>query len=305
MPNENEQPSAEVVASVAPVMPSMPSPVAMPVPIKYAGFWVRAGALVIDSAVMWLVGAALGFVLGNGKASVALQTIVSFGYYVLMITYYQATVGKIVVGLHIERTSGERVGLGRAILREVIGKFLSTLLFGFGYFMAGWTKKKQGLHDMVADTVVVENDPTKSKKVWVVIGVLAGALIPVMVVGILSAVVLASLNTARTTGSDEAVRSNLTTVAVQAEIYFGGNANSYQGLCTSQLVVSALTAASRAGSSDSSSASYVCNDNTDTYAVSVPLKTGGYSCVDSAGTSEKKVFANALATGATSCGSSE
>jgi uncharacterized RDD family membrane protein YckC/Tfp pilus assembly protein PilE len=302
MPNENEQPVAGAAESVAPVMPPVPSQVDMPAPIKYAGFWVRAGALVIDSVVMWFAGLALSSMLGNGKSNVALQTIVSFGYYVLMITYYQATVGKIVVGLHVERTSGERVGLGRAILREVIGKFLSTLLLGIGYFMAGWTKKKQGLHDMIADTVVVENDPKKSKTVWVVIGVLAGALIPVALVGILSAIVLGSLNTARTLGSDAAVRSDLTAIATQAEIYFGAHANSYQGYCTSQEALSTLAAASRVGSNDGSSIFYICNDSPSAYAASVPLKTGGYACVDSAGTSEKQLFANLLASGVTSCG---
>ncbi|MFM2330835.1 MAG: hypothetical protein RLZZ26_342 [Candidatus Parcubacteria bacterium] len=303
MPNENEQPAVGVVESVAPVMPPVSSQVDMPAPIKYAGFWVRAGALVIDSVVMWFAGLALSTVLGSGKSSAVIQTVVSFGYYVLMITYYQATVGKIVVGLHVERTSGERVGLGRAILREVIGKFLSTILLGIGYFMAGWTKKKQGLHDMVADTVVVENEPKKSKKVWVVVGITVAAMLPaIAIIGIISGITLASLNTARTIGSDAAVRSDLAAITTQAEIYFGEHANSYQGYCTSQEALSTLAAASRIGSNDGSSIFYICNDSPSAYAASVPLKTGGYACVDSVGTSEKQMFANLLASGVTSCG---
>ncbi len=52
-------------------------------------------------------------------------------------------------------------------------------------------------------------------------------LVVIAIIGILSAVVLASLNTARDKGSDAAVQSNLGTVRTQAEIYYGDHSNSY------------------------------------------------------------------------------
>src|SRR3954471_805999 len=53
-------------------------------------------------------------------------------------------------------------------------------------------------------------------------------LVVIAIIGILSAVVLASLNTARSKGQDAAVESDLASVQTQAEIYYGGTgSNSY------------------------------------------------------------------------------
>lgn len=52
-------------------------------------------------------------------------------------------------------------------------------------------------------------------------------LVVIAIIGILSAVVLASLNTARDKGNDAAVMSNLTSIRTQAQLYYGDNANSY------------------------------------------------------------------------------
>src|SRR2546430_804239 len=53
-------------------------------------------------------------------------------------------------------------------------------------------------------------------------------LVVIAIIGILSAVVLASLNTARSKGNDAAVQSDLSTIQTEAEIYYGGTgANSY------------------------------------------------------------------------------
>src|SRR3989338_2899468 len=53
-------------------------------------------------------------------------------------------------------------------------------------------------------------------------------LVVIAIIGILSAVVLASLNTARSKGNDAAIQSDLSTIRTQAEIYYGGTgANTY------------------------------------------------------------------------------
>ena len=52
-------------------------------------------------------------------------------------------------------------------------------------------------------------------------------LVVIAIIGILSAVVLASLNTARSKGNDAAIQSDLSTIQTQAEIYYGSNSNSY------------------------------------------------------------------------------
>lgn len=54
-------------------------------------------------------------------------------------------------------------------------------------------------------------------------------LVVIAIIGILSAVVLASLNTARSKGQDAAIQSDLTTIQTQAEIYYGGTGNNSYG----------------------------------------------------------------------------
>jgi uncharacterized RDD family membrane protein YckC len=54
------------------------------------------------------------------------------------------------------RADGSPIGYGRAALREVFGKFLSTLLLGIGYLMVAFDDRKQGLHDKIADTCVIK-----------------------------------------------------------------------------------------------------------------------------------------------------
>lgn len=292
-----------------PPAPSVPQPqyaatAAIPT-IKYGGFWLRGAPLVIDGLVLGVTNIILALVLGNGIVGVLIRLVVGLGYPVLMVTYYQATLGKMAVGLRIQRTNGERIGFWRAVLRETIGKFLSGIILGFGYFMVGWTQKKQGLHDKIADTVVVEKDPTKSKTVWVVIGVIFGATLPIIaIVGIFSSIVLASLNVARQKGSDAMVKSQLSTVQVQAELYYGGVGNgSYLGYCNSPEALTALAAASTAGTAGKNTTSYVCNDSKDTWAASAPLRTTtSYECVASTGAMTE--IASPLATDQTSCGPS-
>ncbi|MDD2657568.1 MAG: RDD family protein [Candidatus Pacebacteria bacterium] len=272
--------------------------------IKYAGFWVRAGAVVVDGIILGLVGFVVSLVFGGAVYAQAISTIIGWFLIVYMVTKYQASPGKMAAGLHIERTSGDRLGAGRAILRELVGKFLSAVTLGIGYLMVAWTKKKQGLHDMVADTVVVENDPGKSKTIWVVIGVLGTLVLPLVIIGLMATIVFASLNVARMKGYDAMVESQLSTVQIQAVLYHGGIGNgSYLGYCNSPGALTALADASRAGTVDNLATSYVCNDSKDEWAASVPLRTtASYECAASTGVMTE--IASPLASGQTSCGSS-
>ena len=52
-------------------------------------------------------------------------------------------------------------------------------------------------------------------------------LVVIAIIGVLSAVVLASLNTARSKGDDAAIKSDLSTIQVQSELYYDGHGSSY------------------------------------------------------------------------------
>lgn len=133
-------------------------------------------------------------------------------------------------------------------------------------------------------------------------------LVVIAIIGILSSVVLASLNTARTKGQDAAVQADLSTIQVQAELFYGSTAgnNSYGttgSTCTAAgslfaetTIAKAITAAETANGAGN----IVCGNSASAYAISSPLPAaGGYWCVDSTGF--KGARTTALTAGATVC----
>ncbi len=119
-------------------------------------------------------------------------------------------------------------------------------------------------------------------------------LVVIAIIGILSSIVLASLNSARSRGADAAIKSNLNTVRLQAEIFAESNNGSYgsftAGICPTSTgssnmfqdptVVQAIMAATSA-----SAGSNRCGANGTAWAVSVQLRsnTSQFWCVDSNG----------------------
>ena len=67
----------------------------------------------------------------------------------------QATLGKMAVGIKVVRTDGTRISMGRGVGRY-FGFMLSSLIMGIGLLMAAFTERKQGLHDVICDTLVVD-----------------------------------------------------------------------------------------------------------------------------------------------------
>jgi prepilin-type N-terminal cleavage/methylation domain-containing protein len=108
-------------------------------------------------------------------------------------------------------------------------------------------------------------------------------LVVIAIIGILSSVVLASLNTARDKGANAAVRADLTSIRAQAEIVYDTAGGSYDNgtlsVCADATIVKQLQAAKSA----SGGTSYTCNDTAGAWAAAVPLKGGGAFCVDSTG----------------------
>lgn len=113
-------------------------------------------------------------------------------------------------------------------------------------------------------------------------------LVVIAIIGILSSVVLASLNTARGKGADAAVKSNLANMRAQAELFYD-TGQTYASVCSDPNMAKALDSASSAGSGNTTSD--VCNSTAAAWAASAPLKTSGYWCVDSTGTSAARTTA--------------
>jgi uncharacterized RDD family membrane protein YckC len=131
--------------------------------MNYAGFWIRFLAYVADTLIITI--AFVAIVLGLGVMGLELfspsiiYTVVAIFYWALMqSSKRQATFGKALVGLKVTDADGGRLSVGRALAREA-AKVVSGLALMIGYIMAGFTKRKQGLHDMVASTLVVRESP--------------------------------------------------------------------------------------------------------------------------------------------------
>lgn len=160
-----------VEGSDRPIPPSeepaiVPSPEPMDLP--FAGFWIRVGAMLVDSVAVTLLQFVLGFLLSMAISTLielddtAMEfviglfgTAIGIAYYVYFTGYGGQTPGKMALKLRVIRTDGTGIGYRRAFLREVVGKFLSGILLGIGYLMVGFDRKKQGLHDRIADTYVI------------------------------------------------------------------------------------------------------------------------------------------------------
>ena len=130
--------------------------------VDFAGFWLRAAALVIDYVILILFFATLSVVqiaLGGSPEDsedvwTVMSLLVNWLYYALMeSSARQATLGKSALGLTVTDLRGERVSFGKATGR-FFAKILSGMILGIGYLMAGFTKSKQALHDSVAGCLV-------------------------------------------------------------------------------------------------------------------------------------------------------
>jgi uncharacterized RDD family membrane protein YckC len=143
----------------------------------YGGFWIRLLAFIIDWIVIMVVTWPLRlfafgmFGLGHGFMYPRMYgpgfwfgAVGLFGIFRFLIGWvywagmessgYQATVGKILLGMKVTDLAGNRIDFARASGRY-FSKILSSILL-IGFIMIGFTERKQGLHDMLAGTLVVK-----------------------------------------------------------------------------------------------------------------------------------------------------
>ncbi len=129
----------------------------------YAGFWRRVVAVILDGFVLGIVTVPLNLALGGGDDSMAyspeassIGTALSWLYYALMeSSAKQATLGKMAMGIMVTDLEGRRIGFGKATGRY-FAKILSALILLIGFIMVAFTERKQGLHDILAGTLVVK-----------------------------------------------------------------------------------------------------------------------------------------------------
>ena len=128
--------------------------------MKYAGFWKRALALLIDSIVLVPVGCIFYIFDKNEDAilySFLANQVIMWLYFSLFESQgWQGTPGKHFLGIKVTDLNGNRITFARATARY-FSKFFSSIILGIGYLMAAFTKRKQALHDLIAETLVVSD----------------------------------------------------------------------------------------------------------------------------------------------------
>jgi uncharacterized RDD family membrane protein YckC len=147
-----------------------------PPPIRYAGFWMRFFALVLDMIFVPLIfspliiGAGLaGFFFGRvnphfidqdyiwqfaaGVGAITYSLI--FFFYFLIGHSFGSTIGKKIMGIRLATYNGGNPGFWRALFRETLGRFLASIIFYLGYFWIAWDAHKQGWHDKLVGTFCI------------------------------------------------------------------------------------------------------------------------------------------------------
>lgn len=172
-----------VAVPTAYIPPPPSAPIVVAPGLAYAGFWLRFVAYIIDSVILSVAAGAIILILffatgfaamvRNSTANpnsdifqgtvlvaiilVAISMLVGVWlYYALMeSSRHQATLGKMALGLIVTDLRLQPISFGRASGR-FFAKFITGLIpLWIGYIMAGFTAKKQALHDMIASCLVM------------------------------------------------------------------------------------------------------------------------------------------------------
>jgi uncharacterized RDD family membrane protein YckC len=147
------------------------------VKLIYAGFWRRVLASIIDgiifTPVVFVLAAVIAMVVPAanhaGEAGEAMVGLLIAGYmmmigvalvggwlyYTLMeSSRHRATLGKMVAGIQVTDLNGSQISFARANGRY-FAKYISGMILYLGFVMAGFTEKKQALHDIIAGSLVI------------------------------------------------------------------------------------------------------------------------------------------------------
>jgi uncharacterized RDD family membrane protein YckC len=158
--------------------------------INYAGFWLRFAAHLIDFAILSLarfilivpmiliiIGTAIklkdvhsfddlisdgnwlriAMIVGSVILFSLLSLVITWLYYSLMeSSKYGGTLGKIAVEIKVTDLQGNRISFARATGRY-FSRIITNMTLYVGYIMAGFTEKKQALHDVIASCLVIKS----------------------------------------------------------------------------------------------------------------------------------------------------
>jgi uncharacterized RDD family membrane protein YckC len=144
--------------------------------LRYAGFWIRFVAKLIDIAILVGFSLLLARFFGGNSVSLALldpndpamvmnflmheltlllvNIVIALAYDWFFLAKYEATPGKLLFGLKVVRSDGSKLTTGRIIGRH-FAEFINGLILYIGYVIAAFDDEKRALHDHICDTRVI------------------------------------------------------------------------------------------------------------------------------------------------------
>jgi uncharacterized RDD family membrane protein YckC len=166
-----------------PPAPPLPQPGGYPAPqsygqVTYGGFWIRLVAYIIDAVIIFIPTFVIGLVIGliaaasagaannssnaNAIAGSGASVVVDLIAFVITVGYFVyfwgkgQTIGMRVFHLRVaDAVTGQPIGYGRAALRY-LGYIISAIVCYIGLIWAAFDGRKQGWHDKIANTVVLQ-----------------------------------------------------------------------------------------------------------------------------------------------------
>ena len=142
--------------------------------LEYAGFWSRVAALIVDNAIITVVGVAL--LIAAASVGAEAVAVANFALFLIALLYWplmecserQATFGKQLLGIQVTDANGARLTFVRSLLRN-LAKIISSLPFGLGFLLAAFTARRQALHDIITKCLVVRSGPSSFTKAVVAV----------------------------------------------------------------------------------------------------------------------------------------
>lgn len=136
---------------------------------KYAGFWRRFWASLVDGVILGFIGIGISSTLGTNPFASEVKSnlqvvdkvltwVISVAYTVMFYVNYEgATPGKKLLAIKVIKTDGQPLNYGVAIIRS-LASLVSAIPLFLGYIWVAFDSKKQAWHDKIAGTYVVRTD---------------------------------------------------------------------------------------------------------------------------------------------------
>ena len=127
---------------------------------KYANFGLRLLAYLIDVVVIMIASSVISMAFAAMKLQAfgtLVGVVVAWGYLIYFTGSTGQTLGKKALGLKVVKVgTNQNPDYVTAFLREIVGRFISSLVLLLGYLWIIWDDKRQGWHDKIAGTVVIK-----------------------------------------------------------------------------------------------------------------------------------------------------